>query len=136
VIDKIDIQDTISRYHDGASRNDIEQIVATFLPDGIWEVPSLNLRAVGHPEMRETMAALVEPIEYLVQINAPAIIDVDGDTASARSLVRECAKLHEGGVHMDVVGQFDDELERTTDGWRFAHRTFTVLGTQVTRENR
>ena len=35
----------------------------------------------------------MEPIEYLVQINAPAIIAVDGDSASARSLIRECAKF-------------------------------------------
>ena len=39
------------------------------------------------------MTALMAPIEYLVQINAPAIIAVDGDTASARSLIRECAKF-------------------------------------------
>ena len=50
------------------------------------------------------------PIEYLVQINAPAIIAVDGDTASARSLVRECAKFRDRPGLMDVVGQFNDEL--------------------------
>src|SRR5215471_18477394 len=119
-MDKVDIQETISRYHEGASKDDIDQIVATFLPTGIWAVPAMGLRAEGHVDIRETMTALVEPIEYLVQINAPAIIDVDGDNASARSMIRECAKLREGGVYMDVVGQFDDELERTADGWRFA----------------
>jgi hypothetical protein len=136
MLEKVEIQETISRYHEGAATFDLDQIVATFLPDGTWEVPSLKLRAVGHVDLRETMAALIEPIEYLVQINAPAIIDVDGDTASARSLVRECALLRDGGVYMDVVGQFVDGLERTSDGWKFAHRTFTVFGTHVTRENR
>jgi ketosteroid isomerase-like protein len=136
MLDRVDIQETISRYHDGASRNDIEQIIATFLPDGVWEVPSMGLRAVGHADMRVTMAALVEPIEYLVQINAPAIVELDGDTASARSLVRECAQLRDGGVYMDVVGQFDDDLQRTPDGWRFAHRTFTIIGTHVTEGHR
>lgn len=132
MLDKVDIQETISRYHEGGSTNDLDQIIETFLPDGIWEVPSLNIRAEGHAGIRETMAALVAPIEYLVQINAPAIIDVDGDTASARSLVRECAMLRDGGVYMDVVGQFNDQLARTSDGWRFAHRTFTVFGTHIT----
>ena len=77
------------------------------------------------------MTALMAPIEYLVQINAPAIIVVDGDTASARSLVRECAKFRDRPGLMDVVGQFNDELQRTPDGWRFAHRTFTILGTHT-----
>ena len=50
------------------------------------------------------------PIEYLVQINAPAIIAVDGDSASARSLIRECAKFRGRAGVIDVVGQFNDEL--------------------------
>jgi len=136
MLDKVEIQETISRYHEGASTSDLEQIISTFLPDGVWEVPSLHVRVQGHADIREKMEELVAPIAYLVQINAPAIIEVDGDTAEARSLIRECARLRDGGVHMDVVGQFQDRLERTREGWKFAHRTFTVIGTQVTEGNR
>ena len=93
MIDKLEIQETISLYHEGGSKTDWDQVMATFLPDGIWEVPALRIRSQGHADIRETMTALMEPIEYLVQINAPAIIAVDGDTASARSLIRECAKF-------------------------------------------
>jgi ketosteroid isomerase-like protein len=131
VLDKVEIQETISRYHEAGSTFDWDRIIATFLPDGIWEVPSLEVRAVGHAEIRDTMSSLVAGIEYLVQINAPAIIELDGDRASARSLVRECAKFREGGLYMDVVGQFVDELCRTSAGWKFARRTFTVMGTHV-----
>jgi ketosteroid isomerase-like protein len=134
--DEADIQDTISRYHEAASTSDWDQIEATFLPDGTWEVPAMRLRCQGHAEIRATMPALVEAIEYLVQINAPAIIEVDGDRATARSLVRECAQFRDGGVYMDVVGQFVDELARTPHGWRFAHRTFTIIGTHVTEAPR
>ena len=126
--DKVEIQETISRYHEAGSTFDWERIIATFLPDGIWEVPSLEVRAVGHADIRVTMSSLVAGIDYLVQINAPAIISVDGDSASARSLIRECAKLRGQAGLIDVVGQFTDELQRTPDGWRFAHRTFTILG--------
>lgn len=132
MLDKLDIQETISRYHAGGSTGDLEQVVGTFLPDGTWEVPALGIRCQGQGRIREEMSALLAPIEYLVQINAPAVIDLDGDRATARSLVRESAKLRDGGVLMDVVGQFSDVLERTADGWRFAHRTFTVIGSHVT----
>jgi hypothetical protein len=131
MIDKIDIQETISLYHEGGSKTDWDQLIATFLPDGIWEVPSLKIRCQGHADIREQMTALLAPIEYLVQINAPAIIAIDGDTATARSLIRECAKFSGRPGLIDVVGQFNDELRRTADGWKFAHRTFTVLGTQM-----
>jgi ketosteroid isomerase-like protein len=134
--DKLDIQETISRYHEGASTSDLDQIIATFLPDAIWEVPSLKLRAVGHAGLRATMASVLDQLEYLVQINAPAIIDVDGDRATARSLIRECTRFRDGGVYMDVVGQFNDHLERTPDGWKFSQRVFTVLGTETTKGER
>ncbi len=69
--------------------------MATFLPDGIWEVPGMEILCQGRDDIRSTMDALMAPIEYLVQINAPAVIVVDGDTASARSLVRESAKFRD-----------------------------------------
>jgi len=135
MLDKVDIQETISLYHDGGSTSAWDQVMATFLPDGIWEVPALDIRCQGRAEIRTAMTEMLEPIEYLVQINAPAIIAVDGDTASARSLIRECAKFRGRPGLMDVVGQFNDELERTPDGWKFAHRTFTILGTHVSAEH-
>ena len=39
-----------------------------------------------------------------------------------------------GTQTLDVVGQFRDELQRTPDGWLFAHRTFTIIGTHVTEK--
>ena len=134
VLDRLDIQDLISRYHERASRYDFDASAACFTVDAVWEVPEMNLRLEGRDVIREQMPKLIEPIEYLVQINAPAIIDVDGSTASARSLIREYAKFREGGVAMDVVGQFNDRLERTAEGWKFAQRTFTIIGTQVTEQ--
>ena len=131
MIDKLEIQETISVYHEGASKADYDQMMTTFLPDGIWEVPAMKLRSQGIGDIRATMTELMAPIEYLTQINAPAIIAVDGDAASARSLIRECAKFRNRPGLMDVVGQFNDELRRTPDGWKFAHRTFTILGTQT-----
>jgi hypothetical protein len=131
MIDKVEIQETISLYHEGASKADYDQMMTTFLPEGIWEVPAMKLRSQGIDDIRSTMTELMAPIEYLTQINAPAIIAVDGDTASARSLIRECAKFRDRPGLMDVVGQFNDVLRRTPDGWKFAHRTFTILGTQT-----
>jgi ketosteroid isomerase-like protein len=131
LIDKIEIQETISLYHEAGSKADLDQLMTTFLPDGTWEVPALHIVCHGHADIRQTMTALLEPIDYLVQINAPAIITVDGDKASARSIIRECAKFRDRDGLIDVVGQFCDELERTPDGWRFGHRTFSVLGTQM-----
>ena len=134
MIDKVEIQETISRYHEGGSKTDWDQLLATFVPDGVWEVPALRILSQGHAAIRDAMIDLMAPIEYLVQINAPAIIAVDGDTAAARSLIRECAKFRGQSGLVDVVGQFNDELKRTSDGWKFARRTFTILGSHMSAE--
>jgi len=134
MLDKLEIQETISLYHEGGSKADWDQLIATFLPDGVWEVPALRILSQGHTAIRERMTALMEPIEYLVQINAPAIITVDGNTALARTLIRECAKLRGQAGVIDVVGQFNDELHRTPTGWKFAHRTFAIFGTHLSAE--
>ena len=132
--DKAEIQETISLYHEAASKLDFDQLMATFLPDAIWEVPSMEISSQGRDNIRSLMENLMAPIEYLVQINAPAVIVVDDDTASARSMIRESAKFRNRAGLMDVVGQYVDRLERTPDGWKFARRTFTVLGTHLSAE--
>jgi len=134
MIEKVEIQETISLYHEAASKLDFDQLMATFLPDATWEVPSMEISISGRDEIRSTMTALMAPIEYLVQINAPAVIAVDGEAATARSLIREAAKFRNRPGLMDVVGQYVDELAKTTDGWKFARRTFTILGTHLSAE--
>jgi ketosteroid isomerase-like protein len=136
MIDEVEIQQLISLYHEGGSTADYDQVLATFLPDGIWEVPALDVRSQGHADIRAAISGLVASIEYLVQINAPAVIVVDGDTATARSLVHESAKFRNRPGLMNVVGQYRDELQRTADGWRFARRTFTILGRHMAAEQR
>ena len=131
MIDKVEIQETISLYHEGASTADYDLLMTTFLPDAIWEVPGMGILIQGRDDIHSAMTKLMASIEYLVQINAPAVIVVDGDSASARSLIREAAKFRDRPGLMDVVGQYVDELKRTPDGWKFSHRTFTILGTHV-----
>jgi hypothetical protein len=134
MIDKVEVQEAISLYHEAASMFDFEQLAMAFLPDGIWEVPGLRILSRGRDDIRSAMTELMEPIEYLVQINAPAVIVVTGDAASARSLIRESAKFRDRPGLVDVVGQYVDELARTTDGWKFARRTFTIIGTHLSAE--
>ncbi len=134
MLDKVEIQQTISLYHEGASTLDFDQLMATFLPDAIWEVPGMKISKQGLDDIRSTMSALMASVEYLVQINAPAVIVLDGDTAAARSLIRESAKFRNQPGLMDVVGQYRDTLQRTSDGWKFARRTFTILGTHMSAE--
>jgi 3-phenylpropionate/cinnamic acid dioxygenase small subunit len=52
------------------------------------------------------------------------VIDVDGDTATARTYVHAVimVTLDDNGPWVDAVGHYDDELVRGADGWRICRR--------------
>jgi ketosteroid isomerase-like protein len=129
--DEIAIQQTINRYSDGCSRREWDQVMATFTADGIWEIQTFNIKHQGHAAIRAVMEAFVGEMAYFVQMNSPAIIEIDGDRATARSTIRECGKYAGRDEALEVLGFYFDELVRTAEGWKFKHRTFRSAGLQT-----
>jgi ketosteroid isomerase-like protein len=124
--DGFEIQQTINLYHQAGSLGDLEQMVSTFTPDGIWEFTQSGRRFEGRAAILEAAVGFTAPLEYVAQINAPALITLDGDTASARSSIRETAKFAGRDEGIEAFGVYLDRLTRTADGWRFTHRTFDL----------
>lgn len=122
------IQQVLNRYSDGCTRRDWAQVEATFMSDGIWEVPALGTFHQGWAAMQPAMAGFVAQMDYFIQINSPAIIEVSGDSAAARSTIRECGKFSGRDEALEVMGVYSDELVRTAAGWKFARKTFRGLG--------
>jgi ketosteroid isomerase-like protein len=126
--DEFAIQQTLNTYSYSATTGDLEAMVATYAPDGVWEVPGIGALCTGHAEILAASQGIAGSIEYIVQMNSPALIEVDGDTATAQSIIRECGKYAGRDTCLEVLGLYDDKLVRTAEGWRFAKRTFTVRG--------
>jgi ketosteroid isomerase-like protein len=126
--DEFAIQQTINAYSYNATIGNLEAMVATYAPDGVWEVPGIGALCTGHAEILAASQGITGTIEYMVQLNSPALIQVDGDTATAQSIIRECGKYTGRATNLEVLGLYDDQLVRTAEGWRFARRTFTVRG--------
>jgi hypothetical protein len=128
MIDEIAIQQTLSRYSEGASRADWPQVMSTFTADAIWEVPALGARFQQHAVIQQAMAGFVGQMAYFVQINSPATIKVMGDRATAVSVIRECGKFADRDEALEILGRYEDELLRTPEGWKFTRRAFHPLG--------
>ena len=122
------IQQVLNTYSVAASLGDIEGMAATFQPDGVWEIPAIGARFEGREAIVAGAQAIIGAIEYIVQLNTPAVIEVDGDTATAQCVIRECGKYAGRDTSLEVLGLYADKLVRTPDGWKFALRTFTVRG--------
>lgn len=126
--DEFAIQQTLNTYSYNATIGDLPAMVATFAADGVWEVPGIGALCTGHEEILAAAQGITGAIEYMVQMNSPAIIEVDGDTATAKSIIREAGKYAGRNTNLEVLGLYEDQLKRTADGWRFAKRSFTVRG--------
>ena len=124
------IQQIHNRYSFGSSTANWDMVLATLTPDCVWLVPDLDVRLSGHDAIRAGFISLTGAIEYVVQENAPAVIEIDGDTATSRCVIRECGKYVGRDAAMEVLGYYTDKLVRTADGWKFTERRFTVRGMQ------
>jgi ketosteroid isomerase-like protein len=120
------IQNLINAYHEAGSMGDYERMIATFTSDGIWEFTQSGRRFVGLAAIREAVAAFTGPLEYVAQINAPAVIGIEGDIATARSSIRESAKFAGRNEGVEAFGVYRDTLVRSVAGWRFTRRAFDL----------
>jgi ketosteroid isomerase-like protein len=128
MIDEIAIQQTINQWSEAASRAALDEAAATFTPDGIWEIPG-GMQFQGPAKISEGIDGFVAHMEFLMQMNAPAVIKVDGDTATARSVIREAGRAKGASEGFEAFGIYVDKLVRTKDGWKFTHRVFQLRGT-------
>ena len=128
MLDEIAIQQTINRYSEGASRSDWERMLSTFTPSASWEIPAFGAVFRQHAVIREAMVGFIAQMAYFVQINSPAIISINGEQATARSVIRECGKFADRDEALEILGFYDDELIRTEQGWRFTRRVFQIIG--------
>jgi ketosteroid isomerase-like protein len=130
------VQRVLSTYAQLIGRGDWPAVLDLFGPDAVWEIPHLDLTLEGHEAIAEAFIGLPAQFEYVLQINAPAVIDLDGDVAHARAGMREVGKLKDGaakdaGKAFEYLGLYDDTLVRTPQGWKFVRRVFQSVGAQV-----
>lgn len=124
--DEFAIQAVINLSSEGASRGAFEQVGSCYTEDGIWETPVGRFE--GKAAFLPAMAQTAGMFEYIVQANSPAVIKVDGDKATARSVIREHGKLAGADIGMEILGHYADTFVRTADGWKFTHRLFELQG--------
>lgn len=124
-----EVQRVISAYALLTGRGDWEPVLALFTEDGTWEIPHLGLAFAGREAIRGALAMLSADLEFVLQHNAPALIEVAGDVATARSGIREVGKYKGRDASVEYLGIYADTLVRTAAGWKFARRVFEGIGT-------
>ena len=121
-----DIAEVLVRYASGIDRRDWDLFKTCFTSDcdveyegaGAWtRVEAITQFMIdAHDGMGHTLHRI-----------SNIAVSVDGDAAQARSYVDAVLMAPDGRSGINSLGWYDDDLVRTTDGWRIRRRRYTMV---------
>jgi hypothetical protein len=97
-----------------------EKNAQLFLPDGVWDLVP-GRRAVGPEQLLTQLRSMGAFFATCLHMCAPPRLDISGNRATATfSSIFPCAPLGTAPAEpLWSVGQYKEEYERTTNGWRY-----------------
>ncbi|WP_420639733.1 nuclear transport factor 2 family protein [Candidatus Poriferisocius sp.] len=120
------VRSTIARYAQALDDGRTDDLVATFCPDGVCELPGFGT-FTGHAEIAEAFARWrpVKPQRHLVANTALAARSVD-EVDAVSDLV--FTVLDKGAWSIVMVGRYHDTFRRVGDQWLIARRATRFEG--------
>jgi uncharacterized protein (TIGR02246 family) len=119
--DKDEIRELLARYCFALDGDRFEEMAALFTPDGVWETAfGTGTGRAGIVAQARSIATGVRPKR--VHLTTNIVIELDGDTATARSnwaLIQNTP----GGPAIGSGGGYSDRLVKVDGRWLFRHRT-------------
>jgi hypothetical protein len=127
---ELEVRNLVGAYCHEVTTGDPERWSLTWSADAVWGIPGGGT-ITGRAAIREQFAAIRGTYLLCVQAILSSTIEPHGpDRATARHHIRELQwKEIGGGVrHSELIGWYDDTIERDADGaMRFVRRNFTLL---------
>jgi len=117
----------IHRYATGIDTKNWELFATCFTDDAAFDYGDIG-QWNSAQEITAFMTAAHVPMRDTKHMMHNIVIGMDGaDRATAVTYVHTVQALDgDAGGWVDAVGQYDDELVHTGDGWRIARRKFTL----------
>ncbi|MEM8936599.1 MAG: nuclear transport factor 2 family protein [Pseudomonadota bacterium] len=122
--DRLAIRELMETYNDAVNRRDTDQWAGTWADDAVWDLAGQVIEGKG-PIVGAWEGAMAG-FSYVGFGATPGAIEVDGDTATARFFVRETLVSEDGKIQQ-LEGRYEDELRKSSSGWVFTKRAYTIL---------
>lgn len=124
ISDRLEIQDLLARYTQAIDRRDWEALDGIFTPDAHIDYTAMGGEAGGPAEIKAFLARVMPMFESTQHLLGSSVVDIAGDTATARTICHNPMVLRGGDdPHLLVCGLwYRDKLVRTPAGWRIAER--------------
>ncbi|MGP0032725.1 MAG: nuclear transport factor 2 family protein [Acidimicrobiales bacterium] len=119
------VRATIAAYSQALDDGRTDDVVATFCPEGVCEIPGMGTHR-GHDALRDAYARWTpgRPQRHLV-LNT-VVAEWNEHEATAVSDV-VFVLLGDSGWTIQLVGRYHDLLHHDADQWRFHQRTATFV---------
>lgn len=122
--DKQDISELLVRYATAIDRREYPLLGTVFTDDCVADYGEIGSWHSADAII-EFMDAVHAMAGYTLHRLSNIAVTVSGDTATARTYIDALILAADNSGGVNAVGFYDDELVRTTDGWRIARRQFT-----------
>jgi hypothetical protein len=117
-------------YADVVTRRAWAELDGLFLADAPVHVDTVTnpvIELVGAQALGRFIDGAIERFEFFEFVPLNTVVDVQGDTATARLYMVELRQDRDGGRWSNAFGLYQDRYARTPDGWRFAERHYQSL---------
>lgn len=125
--DRLDIVEMVARYIGGSDRKD-PSVADLFAENGVLEA---NGRVLG--EGREGIRAFAESGKASTvrrrHVLSNSVVDGDGSTARISTYVTVYDVTDGQAKAPYLLGEYNDELVKLPEGWRFTRRSLTTIAT-------
>jgi ketosteroid isomerase-like protein len=126
-LDRMLIRELIDAYSNICTRKDFGRLGDLFIEDCVWRTRGTTPREfAGRDTVVAAISAVVQSYPFIFQMPHAPLIDVDGDTARATTLMHEVGKMHDETTSF-AIGIYHDVLARTAQGWKFRERLFEAI---------
>jgi uncharacterized protein (TIGR02246 family) len=120
--DKAAITELLNLYCHNADYNPPERMRDLFAPEGVFEVPAMNLHFAGVDAIIAFFTASREADASARHVISNIVIEGDGDRATSCAYL-QVISLAGGQASTVAFGRYLDTLRRDADGqWRLVHR--------------
>ena len=122
--DRMEIQDLLVRYCYAVDQRDWDAYRSVYTEDAVIDDVSAG-PGQSVDEMVQFLSAALEKVVLIQYAVSTTLIDLHGDTASARTICHCPVVLDRGGGKTEMFFQglwYVDELVRTGSGWRIRRR--------------
>lgn len=125
--DRLLIRELIDAYSNLVTRQMCSALGDLFVDDCLWRTKGTHPREFrGREQVVEAIAAVVLGYPLIFQMPHASRIEVDGDTATATTLLHEIGKIDDRNGAF-ALAVYEDSFVRTPAGWKFKERLFQAV---------